>query len=183
MCAKYEEVGTGGATAGGSADHSVSMQATGGGGLTSSGSALLGVTRHWTYLLASAEKLYQAQHYGAAAVVAQSACEVVMSRAIAASLKQHKIQDLVGDFIGESFAYSGYSPINEKVPKLYRKLAGDTIGDGEKPDYWSRLNALAKLRNNCAHSGIDCTREQAEAGIEAAKQFVGHIEEHNNLKG
>ena len=93
--------------------------------------SVLTVIHHWEHLLQSADRLLDDQHWGAAVIVAQTACEVIFQCALAARLAaigQAGLALPIGKLARPC------SPDNKTVRRLYNVLAGDDIaGRG----FWS----------------------------------------------
>jgi hypothetical protein len=139
---------------------------------------VLTVTRHWAHLFETVEQLYSAGHYGAAVIVAQTACEVVMARAmtLAATAKQQPgNQDRRGHHRLQS-----YSADNRRVRQLYNALTDDDIA---AQPFWQAYGKMLDLRHDAVHAGASVPQEAARTGIEAAKLLISHVERHNNLQG
>lgn len=132
---------------------------------------------HWRALLATAERLYTDKHYGAAVIVAASACEVIVESAMSKGFKAKNVPELeepVTDFLFSCSLVSG------KSQKLYNVLTGDTFN--EKSPHWDGYKKLFTHRNQAAHAGVAISPADVQADIESARQFVEHVERHNGFK-
>jgi DNA-directed RNA polymerase subunit RPC12/RpoP len=155
--------------------------------------ATMTVIQHWERLLQTAEELYRAGYcaaelykpgyFGAALIVAQTACEVVVELAIDKALRTKKVPELVEPI--DQFVLT-YSVKNERLRRLYEALTNDmlagdkTIGQAPQP-FWSRYCDTVKDRNACVHSGVAISQAKARAGVDAANEFVNHVVQHNGL--
>ena len=66
-----------------------------------------------------------------------------------------------------------------KNRNLYAALTGDEI---HTKKFWQGYVALVQRRNKTVHTGEKITQADAQAGLEATEQFVGHIESYNGLE-
>ena len=133
------------------------------------------VIKHWTHLLESAHRLLDDAHWGAAVIVAQTACEVVIHRAVAGRLNAIGQPALAEPIL--RFARP-FSPQNENVRKVYDLLATDDLG--QRP-FWTGYKGLVDQRNNAVHRGANIAEQDARTGVAAAQLLVTHIEQHNQL--
>ncbi len=145
-------------------------------------SATLTVIRHWTKLLDAAERLYNTGEYGVAVVVAQTACEVIVERAMTQAFAAKKVPELEDPMLRY---LSSYSLDGDRNRKFYNALTGDDMGHnpGGTIGFWQGYRKLVEHRNLTVHSGHDLPQADARADLNAAKQFVAHIEQHNKLQG
>jgi len=134
--------------------------------------ANLTILRHWTSLLQIAESLYAAGYFGVALILAQSACEIVMTRAVAAASKK----------LGRKAKSDSYSPNRGDHRKTYRQLTGDDL---EQQPFFTDYCQMASRRNKCVHEGEykRITQTESRDGLDAAKQLIDHVEAHIVLGG
>lgn len=134
-----------------------------------------------TKLLDLAERLFQAgredrDQYGLAVIVAATACEVAVDRALAKSFKSKGVPELddpIGRLIGTN------ALVREQNRKLYETLTGDQIG---QEAFWADYRTLVENRNRIAHKGTRISDTDARKDIENAKLFVEHVVKHNRLE-
>lgn len=130
----------------------------------------------WPRLLETACHLNRDGHCGPAVVVAQSACEVVVARAMSKAYKDKGVPDLeepVGNYLYMK------ALTNENMRKLYGALTDDT--NINQQGFWSDYTTMVKLRHEVAHAGKHVGPNAARTAIDAAKAFVEHVAQHNKL--
>jgi hypothetical protein len=134
----------------------------------------------WTRLLETADSLFVAKEYGVAVVVAASACEVIVERAMSKAFQTKKVSEL-DDAVTDLLV--SYSLNGERNRKLYNVLTGDDLGvnPGSTTTFWEGYKTLVQHRNKSAHSGVDIPEPDARKDIDNAKLFVAHVEKHNRL--
>jgi predicted RNA-binding Zn-ribbon protein involved in translation (DUF1610 family) len=145
--------------------------------ITLSATASITEVPHWTNLLATANALFDSKFYGSAIIVAQTACEVVMARAITNALISRGVGYLDKPI---SELVSSYSPNNENTRRLYNSLTGDNVaGLG----YWKDYKLMVERRHDCVHEGAhrQISEQDARQGIDAATRLIEHIAGHNGL--
>lgn len=135
------------------------------------------VTRHWTTLLDTAQQLFDQGFYGAAIVVAHTACEVVAQRAISKACDAKGVPYLVDAFAHLRFRYS----LNDsRARQTYGDLtADDKIGD---EPFWSDYVHSVTTRNKIVHHGKNTNKQDAASSLKAARDFIRHIESKNSLQ-
>ena len=120
-------------------------------------------------LLRTANRLIKSSDYAIAAVTAYMACEIATEQAFTVfwrTLGLTKLEPAVDDLL------PSYSLTNGKVRRLYAILTGDHI---EKADFWPRLSALSKLRNEAVHGGRKVTEQEAQEALSVATQLINHL--------
>lgn len=175
----------GGSAAGGAADvgqaHKVQTVAD---SLKLSGHAQVHVVRHWDHILEKVESLYKDGHYGAAVIVAQTACEVVMARAMTkapatgAAPRNAARTKAAPKKAAKVKSYRSYSPSAAGVRMRYDTLTGDTL---DQHPFWQAYSDMAEHRHAAIHAGVDVPQQHARKDIDAAKQLINHIVQHNGL--
>jgi HEPN domain-containing protein len=124
----------------------------------------------WTKLLEVAEELFNKEFYGSAVIIAQTACEVIVARAMTKALGNRPVKK----------KYSSFSPANKRTRKLYYKLTDDNI---RSEGFWNDYAAMVELRRDCVHKGLHSAISETDVrtGLDAAKKLVEHVEQHNKL--
>lgn len=138
-------------------------------------SATLTAIHLWETLQSTMERLFNADEYGVAVIVAQTACEVVIEQAMQKAFATKNVPELEGpvtDYL-VSYSISG-----ERNRKLYTALTGDKIAE---QSFWSDYQKLVKMRNDSVHSGAVCDKQATRTALVAAKAFVEHVVKHNRL--
>lgn len=134
------------------------------------------VIRHWTKLLETAERLYNGGETSVAVIVAQTACEVVLERAVTKGFKAKGVPEL-DDAVTRML--SSYSPRNRNTRRLYNTLTGDNLGSH---GFWQAYTAMVAHRHDAVHRGQTISQTDARNGLDAARQLVEHVEQHNGLQ-
>jgi HEPN domain-containing protein len=122
------------------------------------------------FLLDTAQRLFESGHYAPAIVTAQMACEIATEQAISAAYRRRGIEDL-DEPIGDLFQSLNLG--NERLRRLYVALTHDPIH--EQP-FWQRFTEHATRRHRVIHRGQRASKNDAEASISAAAEFVEHLE-------
>lgn len=108
-----------------------------------------------------------------AAILAQTACEVVFEGYIAVKMRKSELAEL------EKFVDSlriTYTTTNETAGKLYYTLTGDDSLRTKKKDSLSeRLQETAKLRHKVVHKGGAASSDEAMKSIQTAEEFVIYL--------
>jgi hypothetical protein len=132
--------------------------------------------RQWNNLLDSARRFYDSGEYGVAVIVAATACEVVVERAMTGAFTAKGVADLEEPVMELVMSCALSQPKNRN---LYAALTGDAI---HKKGFWQGYLALVQRRNRTVHTGEKIAQVDAQADLEAAEQFVGHVERRNRLE-
>jgi hypothetical protein len=140
------------------------------------GTPVVTVTRLYTHLLDSAERLFDAGEHGVAVIVAATACEVVAERAITKAFATKNVPELEGPVT--AFLQS-YSIHGDRSRGLYIALTGDEI---VKEKFWEGYTKLVKHRQEVAHKGKRVDKADARKDLDSAKLFVEHVVKHNGLE-
>jgi hypothetical protein len=133
------------------------------------------VVKHWDRLLHAAERLFAAGEFAVSVVVAATACEVIAERAITKAFANKKVPELEAPV---TKYLSSYSLDGDRNRKLYNALTGDNI---QKQSFWEPYTTLVRHRQESVHSGKDISEADAKVDIDAATQFVNHVERHSGL--
>lgn len=144
-------------------------------------SAQLQVVRHWVRLLETADELIQANHHEVSIVVAHTACEVIVQRAVSMAFKNRNIEDLESPIDG---FVTSYSLNNERVRRFYSALTGDDQIVNQS--FWEQFRKSVKRRNDIVHRGLLSNssipvEQQARESLASCSAFVSYIEAHNSL--
>lgn len=131
--------------------------------------------QQWNNLLDSARRFYDSGEYGVAVIVAATACEVVVERAMSRAFTAKGVADLEDSVMEFVTSCALSQPRNRN---LYVALTGDDI---HKKGFWQGYIALVKRRNDTVHTGEKIVQVDALADLEAAELFVGHVERRNDL--
>ena len=117
--------------------------------------------------------MLDAGHYGPAVVIAQSAVEVGMARAISFGLSGD-VPDALQTWIEEPATVgTTWSPRNPRVKDLWTAVTGDTITEA---DGWPTYKPLVKeLRHGSFTKPDPVPKDDAEQFIDAAAKVVTHI--------
>ena len=121
-------------------------------------------------LLDTAKRLREQEHYEAAIVMAQTACEVCTEAVLTGALRERVQDDEVADLITDSL--SNYSPTNDKVKKRYKVLFGHRIQD---EPFWQPLTEHVARRHGIVHSGEEATPKEADESIAAVEKTIRHL--------
>lgn len=143
------------------------------------------VTQHWSRLLEIADELLQAKEFGTAVIIAQTACEVVMTRALRELAKAAPPPSTPPTKKAKPKRSKGKpwipptSPANYSVRKEYERLAGsDKL---EQLPFWNAYLHMVAERDEAVHQGAKVSESDARAGVDAAQKLVNHIAQHNRL--
>ena len=131
---------------------------------------------HWETLLATAQRLFDADEHDVAVVVAATACEVVAERAMAKAFWDKKVPELempVLDLLSTCALY------RDDIRKFYNSLTKDNIG--EQP-FFTGYKKLVVHRNKTVHEGKSMSPSDARADLDSAKAFVEHVAKHNKFR-
>jgi hypothetical protein len=121
---------------------------------------------HSERLLETARDLFQADQYGLAVVVAHSAYEVGVERAVSQTLRAQgldHLEDAIDGLLGN------FNLGNGRVHKFFTALTGETVTD--KP-FWRGLEESVKRRNQIVHRGLEVTQAEAQASLQVAGDVV-----------
>ncbi len=132
----------------------------------------------WTRLLETAERFHESREFGVAIVIAQTACEVVVERAIANACEEKVIPE-IKEFICPS--RMSCSLANPKTRKLYNVLTNDSIAEKDKK-LWGAYECMVTQRHDSVHRGKKVTESESREGLDAAKKLVEHVASHNRLE-
>lgn len=120
-------------------------------------------------LLASAEELCDEGQSDLAVIVAQTACEVLISDAF------HSLLGLddgpIRDFITKRI--DGFSLLDKSTRDLWNGLTQTKIAD---ETWWKAYDAHVQRRNRVVHGGEIVDRGSANASVEAASQLFAYVE-------
>lgn len=130
---------------------------------------LAAVTRG--HLFEAARSMLDEEHYGPAVVVAQAAVEVGVETAISFGLRASEVPDALQTWI-EDETVTSWSPVNQRVRKLWTALTGDTLTEA---DGWEAYKVGVNLRNGFAHRAQAVPKDAAEQFIDAAQRVVAHV--------
>jgi hypothetical protein len=128
----------------------------------------------WETLRNYTERLFANGDFGVALIVAQTACEVVVERAMQKAFDAKKIPELDGPIR----RFKPYSLAQDRNRKLYTALTGDDIGQAP---FWSSYQKFVELRNKSAHNGESPDKDTTRTALDAAKDFVEHVVKHNAM--
>jgi hypothetical protein len=118
--------------------------------------------------------------YRVALIVAQTACEVVIQRAVA---KAFAAKGLSAEQVESAMSICSWSLIEGKPRALYKAITGDdTITDKSKSPFWKPYQESVELRNLAVHRGQIISEAEAKTGLDAARALVDHVATHNGLK-
>jgi hypothetical protein len=126
-------------------------------------------------LLATADALLNADHFGAAVVTGQTACEVITEEAISFwLLREMEPWDRRWNEVAEALmdSFQTFTLTNERLRRLYVIVSKDPIQD---EPFWSRYVEHVRLRHRVAHKGYITTKDEAEQSLAVAREFVEHI--------
>jgi hypothetical protein len=129
-------------------------------------------------LLESADRFFDQAEFSAAIVVAQTACEVILQRAVQrvfASRGVTSLGDNVLDMTGS------FTLVDSTSRRFYKSVTGDDKISDRSSGFWPDYQAMVELRNKIVHQGIEAKSDQAKQCIEAAKKFVAHVAKVNGL--
>jgi hypothetical protein len=127
------------------------------------------ITTYLQKLLALSQALIDQGEFSISIVVAHMACEVATDRTFADAFKTKEIEYLEESI--ENFLPSNNLG-NDKIRKLYTALTGDEI---QKQPFWPRFMETVKRRNGVSHNGKVYGKDEAEASLEVAREFVAHL--------
>jgi hypothetical protein len=142
------------------------VNAYGTGGISFSGSAVATLILHSERLLETANELLTNGQYGLAVVVAHTAYEVGVERALGQAMRAKGIghlEDAIDGLLGN------FNLGNGKVHKFFTALTGETVTD--KP-FWKGLTDSVQRRNAIVHRGLEVTKQEAEFSLQAAADLV-----------
>jgi hypothetical protein len=120
-------------------------------------------------LLDSAEPV----HHGLAVVLAHTACEVAVQRALSKAFAKRGVPDWEKPVLKQ---LNGYNLSNERNRNFYKALTGDNIGEkATAAGWWDDFAKSAERRNAVAHKGAKVTKADATASVDVAEKFVAHV--------
>jgi hypothetical protein len=122
--------------------------------------------RLWPSLLAAADRLLDANENAAAIIVASTACEVVVARAMIQASGLPAKRPL------------SYSLFGKKMRRQYKAATADDI---KRTSFWKGYERLVEDRNDAVHAGHEVDGDSARQDVDAAKAFVEHVATHNRL--
>jgi hypothetical protein len=108
---------------------------------------------------------------GPALIVAQAAVEVACETMIDFAMQMRQVYEPLRQWVTEVPVRS-WSPQNDRVQSLWKALTDDTITQAPS---WSAYAKGVKRRHDFAHWASPVSREEAEAFVDAAEQFVEHM--------
>jgi hypothetical protein len=123
-------------------------------------------------LLEVAKRLITQGDFGIAIVVAHTACEIAVERALSQQLQSRKIDEMLEEAI-EGFL-SGYALTDNRARKLYAALTGDNI---QQTTFWQRYEQSVGRRNRVVHRGATMEKTEAEASLQVVAEFVTHMKQ------
>jgi hypothetical protein len=126
--------------------------------------------QHHRMLLEISKELLRQKYYGAALVIAQTACEVFVEVAIATILKSKGLESLdqsLKDFV------QNYNLANQRNRKLYVALSEDNI---QRESFWNKYVTMVKLRHDVVHKGKQVTAQEGKDSFEVANEMIEHLE-------
>lgn len=126
----------------------------------------------WIRLLKSAEELLDVGFPAAAVVVAVTACETIVARAITLGFQRKKVPELEATF--DQFI-NNYNLANDRVRMLYTALTSDSAIHDDQP-LWEKFKKAVSCRNDVVHKGIHVEQEDAKQHIEVVERVVRHVE-------
>jgi hypothetical protein len=137
------------------------------------------LTSPWQRLLEVAEQFLANNEPTVAVVMAQSACEVILQRAV----QQVFARKGVGDIGEVVLTRVGSFTLKESDSRRFYKALtkDDDVTDNKKNGFWLDYQAMVELRNKIVHQGIRAQLDEAITSVEAAKKFVAHVAKHNAL--
>jgi HEPN domain-containing protein len=121
-------------------------------------------------LLDTAKLLREQEHYEAAIVMAQTACEVCTEAVLTGALRERVKDDDVADLITDSL--NSYSLKNNRVQKRYEVLFGHRIQD---QPFWQPLEKHVTRRHGVVHRGEEATPKEADESIAAVEKTIRHL--------
>jgi hypothetical protein len=126
-------------------------------------------------LLTTARRLADHEEHGAAVIVAQTASEVQVERAIAALLRKRGIEDDLHEALSKFVRSYNLWPRNAPLRRLWESLSGDTAL-AEQPFWRGPLGQHVERRNRIAHRGADVSAADANQSILVVLELMEHME-------
>ena len=123
-------------------------------------------------IFTAAKRLLDAGEFGAAVVLAQTACEVLGANVLERLMKKRSVE-LLRDWIVLGATRQNASFSSNVVRELYVALSGDRI-QGEP--FWAKYLEHVRRRNEVAHQGKTVSKPEAEDSYQAAESFIRHLE-------
>ena len=121
-------------------------------------------------LLDTAKRLREQEHYEAAIVMAQTACELCTEAVLTGALRERVEDDDVADLITDTLG--SYSPTNDRVKKWFELLFGYPIQD---EPFWQPLKKHVARRHGIVHRGEEATPKEADESIAAVENTIRHL--------
>lgn len=125
--------------------------------------------RYENELLQEAHELLTMNKFGAAIVVAHSACEVAVDLRIREEWDHRGLADLQGEVPRR---FNGHNLGNEQVRTIFNALTETRVED---QPFWSGFERSSRLRNKIVHQGKQATKEDAQTAIEAADGLIAYV--------
>lgn len=124
-------------------------------------------------LLRSARRLAEAHETQAAVILAQTASEVQVERAVAA-LSRRDLGEGADEVLSAYLRPYAMHPQNKRLRELWEHLSGDTALT-QQP-FWALLGEHYRRRNSVAHRGGDASYEEANESIGVVLELMEHME-------
>lgn len=123
-------------------------------------------------LLCSARRLAEAQETQAAVILAQTASEAQVERALAA-LCRRDLGEGADEVLSAYLRPYAMHPGNKRLRELWEHLSGDALS---RQPFWRPLGEHFNRRNRVAHRGEDASYEEADASIGVVLGLMEHME-------
>jgi len=124
---------------------------------------------YYRQLLDTAERFRREGEYDVAVIMAQTACELVTESAFETFFRAHGSTESDKKHLEPR----AYDLGNDRVRALYALLSSDRI---EREPFWNGFKDHVKRRHGIVHKGHRATPQEAEASLDAATDFIAHVE-------